>query len=153
MSFLPIVRTLYPGKVLPQPTFDEIRRFCEIDGWSKKESARGKTGDHDRYVKRLGDGSVLRTKASHSKDQIKDPSLWHRIWKEQLGLESQDQFWTALRTRTPVPRGTEAPKGTPDWLIRQLIHTVGLTEDEALALSPEEAEAHWERFITSPHDA
>jgi hypothetical protein len=38
-------------------------------------------------------------------------------------------------------------------LIRQLIHTVGLKEDEALALSPEEAEARWERFITSPRDA
>jgi hypothetical protein len=138
---------------LPQPTFEDIRRFCEIDGWSKKESARGKTGDHDRYVKRLGDGSILRTKASHSKDQIGDPGLWHRIWKEQLGLESQEEFWTALRTTTPVPRGAEAPKGTPDWLIRQLIHTVGLKEDEALALSPEEAEARWERFITSPRDA
>jgi hypothetical protein len=137
---------------LPQPTFDDIRRFCEIDGWSKKESARGKTGDHDRYVKRLGDGSILRTKASHSKDEIGDPHLWHRIWKEQLGLQREEQFWAALRTSSSVKRDAEAPKGTPDWLIRRLIHQVGLTEEVALSLSPEEAGARWERFITSPRE-
>ena len=137
---------------MPQPTFDDIRRFCEIDSWSRKESARGKTGDHDRYVKRLGDGSILRTRASHSKEQIGDPRLWHRIWKEQLGLASEDQFWTALRTSTAVQREAEAPKGTPDWLIRRLIHQVGLTEDVALSLSPEEAATRWERFITTPRN-
>jgi hypothetical protein len=137
---------------LPQPTFDDIRRFCEIDGWSKKESARGKTGDHDRYVKRLGDGSILRTKASHSNDQIGHPRLWHRIWKQQLGLESEDQFWAALRTSMAVQREAVAPKGTPDWLIRRLIHQVGLTEEVALSLSPEEAAARWERFTTSPRE-
>ena len=135
---------------MPQPTFDDIRRFCEIDGWSKKESARGKTGDHDRYVKRLADGSILRTKASHSKDQIGDPRLWHRIWKEQLGLQSEEQFWAALRTSVPVQREAEEPRGTPDWLIRRLIHQVGLTEEAALLLSPEEAAACWEQFISSP---
>ena len=138
---------------MPQPTFDDIRRFCEIDGWSEKGGARGKTGDHDRYIKQLADGSILRTKASHRNEQIGDPNLWHRIWKEQLGLESEEQFWTALRTRTPVPRGTEAPKGTPDWLIRRLINQVGLKENEALALSPEEAAARWEQFMTPPRDS
>ncbi len=137
---------------MPQPTFDDLRRFCEIDGWSRKESARGKTGDHDRYRKHLGDGTILRTKASHSKEQIGNPSLWHHIWRDQLGLESEDQFWTALKTGKPVPREAEAPRGTPEWLIQQLIHTVGLTEAQALALSPEEAIARWERYITSPHE-
>jgi hypothetical protein len=137
---------------LPQPTFDDLRRFCEIDGWSTKESARGKTGDHDRYRKQLGDGTILRTKASHSKEQIGNPSLWHHIWRDQLGLASEDQFWTALKTGNPVPREAEAPRGTPEWLIQQLIHTVGMTEAQALALSPEQAEARWEEFITSPRE-
>ena len=135
---------------MPQPTFDDLRRFCEIDGWSKKESARGKTGDHDRYRKQLGDGTILRTKASHSKEQIGNRNLWHHIWRDQLGLESEDQFWTALNTGKPVPREDETPRGTPEWLIQQLIHTVGMTEAQALALSPKEAIARWERYITSP---
>ena len=137
---------------MPQPTFDDLRRFCEIDQWSIRRSARGKTGDHDRYEKQLGDGTMLRTRASHSNEQIGNPNLWHRIWKHQLGLETEEQFWTALKTGKPVPREAEAPRGTPDWLIHQLIHTVGLTEDEALALSVEEAEARWEAHITSPQD-
>jgi hypothetical protein len=134
---------------LPQPTFDDLRRFCEIDGWSKKQSARGNAGDHDRYRKQLGDGTILRTKASHTREQIGNPSLWHHIWRDQLGLDSEDQFWTALRTGKPVPRETEARRGTPEWLIKQLIHTVGMTEAQALALTPEEAVTRWEQHITS----
>jgi hypothetical protein len=52
----------------------------------------------------------------------------------------------------PVQREAEAPKGTPDWLIRRLIHQVGLTEEAALSLSPGEAAAQWERFISSPRE-
>jgi hypothetical protein len=134
-----------------QPTFDDLRRFCEIDGWSKKESARGKAGYHDRYRKQLGDGTILRTKVSRHEGQIGSPSLWHHIWKDQLGLEREDQFWTALKSGKPVQREAEAARGTPEWLIRQLIQTVGMTEAEALALSPDKAAARWERYITSPH--
>jgi len=138
---------------LPHPTFDDRRRFCEIDGWSKKESARGKTGDHDRYRKELVDGTILRTKASHSKEQIGNPSLWRHIWRDQLGLESEDEFWTALKTGKPVQREPEAPRGTPEWLIQQLLHTLGMTEAEALALTPDEAVARWEKYITSPRES
>ena len=138
---------------MPQPTFDDLRRFCEIDGWSKKESARGKTGDHDRYRKGLVDGTILRTKASHSKEQIGSRSLWHHIWRDQLGLESEEEFWTALKTGKPVRREAEAPRGTPEWLIEQLIHTLGMTEPEALSLTPDEAVARWEKYITSPPES
>jgi len=137
---------------VPQPTFDDLRRFCEIDNWTRKVSARGKTGDHDRYVKQLADGSILRTKASHSREQIGDRRLWRHIWKDQLGLTSEDQFWIALQTGKAVPRTAEPARGTPEWLIRQLIHTVGLTEEQALALSPDEAQARWEQFIASPRE-
>jgi hypothetical protein len=138
---------------LPQPTFGDLRRFCEIDAWSKKKGARGKTGDHDRYVKQLGDGTILRTRVSHSNDQIGNADLWHHIWRDQLGLESEDQFWTALKTGQPVPRETEPLRGTPEWLIQRLIHTVGLSEEEALGLSVEEATARWEKHIALPRES
>lgn len=138
---------------MPQPTFDDIRRFCEIDDWTPRETARGKRGDHDRYTKRLDDGTILRTRASHNNDQIGDRSLWHRIWRDQLGLKNEDEFWTALKTGKPVPRAAETPEGTPEWLINHLIHTVGLTEDAALTLTRAEAEARWEAFITSRPEA
>ncbi len=138
-----------------QPTFDDIRRFCEIDEWTIKTSARGKTGDHDRYVKHLPDGRILRTKASHSKEQIKDPDLWHRIWKEQLGLENADRFWNALATRKPVVRAAQVSppsRGIPEWLVQRLIQTVGLSEADVLALSQDEARRRWEAYITSPKE-
>jgi hypothetical protein len=149
---VPIVAGQGPERVVPQPRFGDLRRFCEIDGWSKKKGARGKTGDHDRYIKQLGDGAILRTRVSHSNDQIGNPDLWRHIWRDQFGLSSEDQFWTALRTGRPVAREAEVPRGTPEWLIRRLIDTVGLSAEEAVGLSVEEATARWEKHITMPRE-
>jgi hypothetical protein len=49
----------------------------------------------------LPDGTILRTKVSHGRGEIGDPGLW-RIWHEQLGLESEDDFRRALSERRPV---------------------------------------------------
>jgi hypothetical protein len=136
---------------MPQPSFGDIREFCRIDGWDEKKSAKGKTGDHFRYRKVLADGRIVRTKASHGNDQIGDPSLWERIWRDQLGLESEEHFWEALRTKRPVDRGTadaQPPAGetVPLWLVRRLVLEVGVPEAEVRRLTREEAQARLDRF-------
>lgn len=128
---------------MPQPTHRQLRRFCEIDGWEETKSARGKTPDHYRYRKVLGDGQILRTKVSHGSGSIEDPRMWARIWKEQLGLTSEQQFWEALQSGEAAARhdvaSTAEPEHVPRELFWQLVHRVGLTEREAAALSKEEA--------------
>ncbi len=89
------------------------------------------------------DGTVLRTRASHSDEQIGDPGLWQRIWKYQLGLESEEQFWEALRTGQPVSRarGEEAaPKGpsVPAWIVQGLLRA-GVPETDVRRLDADEA--------------
>ena len=128
---------------MPQPRFSDIKRFCQLDGWQEKKGSSGSRGDHYRYRKTLADGRILRTKVSHGDDQIQDASLWRHIWRDQLALESEDQFWEVLESGQPVDRTpTEpAPSGPslPGWLVDNLIRKVGLTPEEVAQLSDQEA--------------
>ncbi|MGH3038598.1 MAG: cytotoxic translational repressor of toxin-antitoxin stability system [Gaiellaceae bacterium] len=144
---------------MPQPTYKNLRDFCRIDGWddiSKKRLGRkGKGLDHDRYEKRLDDGGILRTKVSHGSGQYGDPGLWRHIWRDQLGLDSEEQFWEALRTGEPVERAVaaEAPPSKPaipGWLLSRLVFTVGIPEEEVNQMTLEEADARWTEFMSSP---
>jgi hypothetical protein len=144
---------------LPQPTYKNLRDFCRIDGWDDLSKTRpgrkGKALDHDRYEKRLDDGRILKTKVSRGRGQYGDPSLWRHIWRDQLGLESEEQFWEALRTGEPVDRGreTEAPAAKPEvpgWLQRNLIMLVGIPHEEVVAMSYDEAIARWDEFTSTP---
>lgn len=138
---------------MPRPTWPDLRRFCEIDGWEERGRTRGGTGDHLRYRKLLPDGRILRTKASHGNAEIGDPGLWHHILRDQLELESEDQFWEALRTARPVPRAPaerSPPVGTstPGWVVSGLLRA-GVPESETRTMSPEEAQHRLEE-IWSP---
>jgi hypothetical protein len=135
---------------VPQPRLADLRRFCEIDGW--EETTKGRDNpDHTRYRKILDDGRVLRTKVSHGRGSIADRALWHRIWRDQLAIAEEQQFWEALRTGQPVdraPRQPPPPSGPskPGWLLNNLIFIAGLAEQEVESLSVEEAQARWLEF-------
>lgn len=127
----------------------EHKQFCKIDDWQELKSARGKRPDHDRYRKTLANGDILTTKVSRNKKQYGD-AFWRHIWREQLGLESEDEFWEALQTGKPVPRKADAaPPERPTitaWLVERLTYTVGVPPEEIAQMSPEEAEQRWEAF-------
>ena len=135
---------------MPPPSFDNLRRFCEIDGWEALPRVRGGMGDHHRYRKVLADGRILRTRVSHGRDEIRDPGLWRRIWRDQLLLESEDVFSQTLRDGKPVDRGgvqVEPPRGptTPGWVVVGLLRA-GRTELEIRGLSADEAQQLLERI-------
>ena len=143
-----------PRSRLPQPRFSDIRRFCEIDRWEERGRARGGAGDHWRYRKVLPDGTVLLTKASHSTEQIRDPGLWQRIWRDQLGLASEEQFWEALQSGEPVPREAAreaAPSGpsVPAWVVQGLLRA-GVPESEISELDATEAQRRLEKLWSEP---
>ena len=128
---------------MPPPSFADLRRFCEIDGWEEVHRVRGGAGDGRRYRKLLADGTILRTRVSHETGEIGDPGLWVRIWRDQLGLESEDAFWHALRTGQPVDRGESpatppAGPSIPGWVVAGLVHA-GRTESEIRELTADEA--------------
>jgi hypothetical protein len=130
---------------VPIPDKKDVKRFCELDGWEETEA---ESPDHHRYRKRLDDGTVLRTKVSHGRGPIcRAPQLWTKVWRHQLGLESEDEFWAVLKTRKPAPRGApEEPPPEPQmpaWLFETLVFTFGVGEDEVRALSEQEALARY----------
>ena len=141
---------------MPQPRFSDVRRFCEIDGWEELGRTRGGTGAHWRYRKVLADGTVLRTRASHSDEQIGDPGLWQRIWRQQLGLESEDQFLDALKRGEPVTREAQvppAPTGAsiPAWVVHGLLRA-GAPESEIRELGADDAQRRLEAIWSQPPD-
>ena len=139
---------------MPPPSFDDLRRFCEIDGWEELQRVRGGAGDHRRYRKVLADGTILRTRVSHGRGEIGDPGLWARIWREQLGLEREDVFWQTVRYGRPVDRGDKPvspPSGPsiPAWVVTGLLRA-GHTESEIRVLGADEARRLLEELWIRP---
>jgi hypothetical protein len=136
---------------VPQPSYPDLRRFCEIDGW-EETTKRRRSPDHTRFRKVLEDGQVLRTKVSHGRGRVEDPALWNRIWRDQLRLGSEDEFWAALRAKQAVDRAPPAapspPRGPskPGWLVNSLIFTAGLAEQEVEQMSHDAATQRWLEF-------
>ena len=133
---------------MPIPDKKDLRRFCELDGWEVTEATNP---DHDRYRKRLGNGSVLRTKVSHGRGPIvRNPGLWTNVWRRQLALESEDEFWDVLSTRKPARRGEREPQplepNMDAWLHEALVHTFGMDESEVLATDADAALALYLKF-------
>lgn len=134
----------------------EHKRFCVIDEWEKQKSARGKPRDHDYFEKRLSNGNILRTKVSRNKKGYGE-DFWRRIVREQLGLDSEDQFWEALATGKPVRRAQDVtPPQRPTiplWLVERLIYTVGIPAADVREMTVEEAAERWDSYQMGGSDA
>lgn len=141
------------------PTWDDIRRFCEVDGWTPTQRSRGrKRRDHDRFQKPLEDGRILRTRASHGRAEIGDPALVTRILRHQLDVTAEE-FWEAVDNGNPPQRlqdegdETHPEEAVPahrleDWLAVQLTITVGLSDAEVSQLTQETGMRIWTEWVT-----
>lgn len=147
---------------MPVPTKKDLKDFCRIDGWTditkvrRPDGSKRKTGDHFRYTKTLPDGQVLRTRVSHGDGPaFGDPGLWSHVWRDQLGLDGEEQFWEALRTGKPVTRGSviatigpPAPvEPKPAWLVEYLIYRAKIPEQQVHEMSLDAATAEYNRRI------
>ena len=99
------------------PTWRELQRFCEVEGWYDRDARRGRpTGDHYRYGFDLPTGEVLTTKVSHGKGQI-SPDLFKRILRDQpvlvnrsSGRPSTIASGQCVRPPQRRRRGTACPR-------------------------------------------
>lgn len=125
-------------------------RFCEIEGWSRVRSSKGKTGTHhDTFELVIENGDVLRTRISRPPERTDyGRGLWNHILKDQLQV-SEAEFWECLDTRTPPSRGARPEpdkEPIPTGVVWSLINRVGLSEAEVGAMSKEEAIARLNDF-------
>lgn len=65
------------------PTWKELKRFCERDGWELYKNT-----DHYFYRKIDDDGNIKRTKVSRGSGEIKG-NLWREILKRQLRVSEE----------------------------------------------------------------
>jgi hypothetical protein len=122
-----------------RPTWAQVRRFCEIQGF------RPSTTDHDFWDKRLPDGSTAGTKISFSVTETEPvpSSLWPRIWRRQLRLHTEAEFWRGLdgeAVEYDIPPTPHATEPLPAYLARHLRDDRHLSEDEIARTTREEAQ-------------
>ena len=125
------------------PTYKELRRFLEVEGWDDKDKkSPKKTGDHRRYVFTTPNGDRLYTRISHSTGQIHDPGLFAAILRDQLQIDRK-QFWDAVDNGIKPKRETQhdALRGVSldAKLVHNLITKVGLRPESLYEMSAEEA--------------
>lgn len=124
------------------PTYRELKRFCEVEGWEDADARRGRpTGDHFRYRLELPNGDVLRTRVSHGNDEI-GRDLFKRILPGELQV-TEKEFSAAVDKRVRPIRAIapEPPPGhrLPASVVEPLIRDFGLTDAELRGMSENEA--------------
>jgi hypothetical protein len=122
-----------------RPTWGQPRRFCELQGF------RPSRADHDFYDKVLSDGSTAGTKISFGvgeTDQI-PASLWPRIWRRQLRLRANGEFWQGVEggpVAYDVPPTSEPSQPLPEYFARHLREDRRWPQDQIAAASREQAQ-------------
>ena len=115
-----------------------MRRFCEVQGYQETRT------DHHYHDKALPDGSSSGTKVSIGSDSLQIPiGLWTRVWRHQLRLASEEQFWRGLDGHEPkydIPPTPEPATPLPAYLARFLSTILHYTEEQIAATSREEAQ-------------
>ena len=112
---------------MPRPRWGQLRRFCELQGYGETRT------DHFYYEKVLSDGLTSGTKVSFGRDAETIPSqLWTRVWRRQLRLRSEEDFWSGLEggpVRYDIPPAPDPPIPLPDCLLRFLRDILRYSEE------------------------
>lgn len=132
------------SKKYPPGNRESHDEFCVTEDWTLVRGARGMPVQHHRtYELTLWDGKVLRTRISRPINSTEYGfQMWSHILKHQLEV-SQKEFWACVNEGTLPDRGNsplQAPdQSLPLFLLKELIK-LGVSEQEALTLTPAEAE-------------
>ena len=134
------------------PTFHELIRFVQIEGWEDKDKKSGKKkGDHHRYVFTTPTGERLYTRISHGKSQIHDPNLFEHILRDQLGIDGI-QFWAAVNDGVkPIrqsPTSMQMSGALDAKLVRSLITKVKINPIQLEGMTQQEAISLWQEWLT-----
>lgn len=110
-----------------------------------RQGFRPSTTDHDFYDKVLADGSTAGTKISFgvAESEPVPSSLWPRIWRRQLRLRSESEFWRGLdggAVDYDIPPTAEPSQPLPDYLVRHLRDDRHWPEEQIASASREEAQ-------------
>jgi hypothetical protein len=135
------------------PTWGEIEKFLEIDGWTRL-SASSRGGANQRHIffeKLLDSGELLQTHISHSRGGRPSPGRFALILRNQIKVSRTD-FWQALRSGQPVTRPVTVEVEQVEheaWVVAVLAGELHMTANQIATLDVEHARQlvldHWSR--------
>lgn len=126
----------------PPATRKDHERFCVVEGWTLRTSARGQGTHHVNYELNLTDGHILYTRVSHPVDRSDcGVSMWSHILRDQLEVSLGD-FWACVNNGRPPNRGQlpdRRSEAIPVGVVTTLVNVFRLPEDEVRAMTRAEA--------------
>jgi hypothetical protein len=137
----------------PAPDRERHDDFCVFERWEIVHGSTGKPVKHHRtYELVIPSGEILRTRISKPVDRTTySASMWSAILRDQLKV-TNDEFWDCVQNKVlPDRGGTTAesnPKALPLHLLNELIERVGMSPEEAIKLSLEQALARMNEYWT-----
>jgi hypothetical protein len=115
-----------------------VREFCRKQGYRETRT------NHIRYLKVLTDRSTSGTMVSLGVDAEEVPAQrWQLVWKHQLRLASEEDFWNGLRgepVQYAVPTAPEPSEPLPAYLFRFLSNVLHISQAEIEAMTREQAQ-------------
>ena len=121
-----------------RPKWGQVREFCRVQGYRETRT------DHYRYLKVLPDRSTSGTMVSLGIDGEQIPAQrWNLVWKHQLRLAGEAEFWRGLRgepVEYAISSATPAPEPLPPYLVRFLKNVRHLTDAEIAGITREQAQ-------------
>jgi hypothetical protein len=135
-----------------RPTWGELRQFCAAQGYRESRT------DHFHYVKVVGDRETSGTMVSFGIDgETIPPQFWVKVWKRQLKLLSEEEFWKGLSgeaVKYDIPPGPEPITPLPAYLERFLRSELHWTDEQVAGVTRAAAQellnAHYARELRDP---
>ncbi len=135
----------------PQPTRADHKRFVANEGWQQVPSTH-----HETYELELPDGRVLRTRISRPPNKTTyGPRMWAHVLQDQLEVTA-DEFWVCVQDgivpqRAPDDAPEAVGEAIPVDVVNLLIGRVGLTRQDLVGMTREEAIARLNEYWSTGH--
>lgn len=131
------------------PTWREVSDFCQRNRYEKDERRH-----HTYYTREPVPGVVSQTYISRGAGNARVPTpLWSQVWRDQLRLRSETDFWKGLSGEEyaydlpPTPRAPEPMKPYLTHFLRDMLH---YTDEQIANTSPEEAQQMLDTYYSLP---
>jgi hypothetical protein len=131
------------------PTWREVAEFCLRNGYETDERSH-----HTYYTREPIAGFISQTYLSRGAGNARVPTpQWSRVWRDQLRLKSESDFWQGLNGEVyhyDLPPTPYAPEPMRPHLARFLHDTLYYTDEQIASISPEEAQRMLDAYYSRP---